>query len=130
MTTARPLWIMFITSIWVFIGLCGYKIVLHILNANQIIGAYPGGYDFKVFIAPFFLIGLELFLWFKMFRYPTHPARIFAGVVGLYILLMIVFVNVVVSDMYDHNVNNFVLFIYTYTGFGHAAYALFGKEGK
>lgn len=103
---------------------------MHVLYANQIFGAYPGGYDFKVFIAPFFLIGLELFLWFKMFRYAVHPARIFAGVVGLYILLMIVFVNAVVSDLYDRDINDFVLYLYAYTGFGHMAYALLGKEGS
>ena len=99
--TSRPLWIMFVTSVWIFIGLCGYKIVIHILFANQIIGAYPAGYNFKVLLAPFSLIGVELFLWFKMFRVPTHPARMFAGVIGLYILLMVVFVNIVVEGLYD-----------------------------
>ena len=126
--TARSLWIIFISSIWIFIGLCAYKIVLHILYASQIIGAYPGGYDFKVFVAPFFLIVMEIFLWFKMFRYCKHPARIFAGVVGLYIWLMVVLVNVIVTDLYDYEVNNYVLLLYAYAGFGHVAYALFGKE--
>ena len=129
METAKPLWVMFVTSVWAFIGLSGYKIVVHVLYANQIIGAYPAGYDFKVFIAPFFLIGLELFLWFKMFRYPAHPARMFAGVIGLYIWLMVIFVNLVVSDLYERDVNYIVLLIYGYAGLGHLAYAVFGKEG-
>lgn len=130
MTTSRPLWIMFVTSVWIFIGLCGYKIVIHVLYANQIIGAYPAGYNFKVLLAPIPLIGVELFLWFKMFRFPTHPARMFAGVIGLYILLMVVFVNIVVEDLYDRDINNIVLLIYGYAGLGHIAYALFGKEGR
>ena len=130
MKTSRQLWIMFVSSVWVLIGLCGYEIVIHVLHANQIINAYPSGYNFKVLLAPFFLIGVELFLWFKMFRYPTHPARMFAGVIGLYIWLMVVFVNIVVSGLYDRDINNIVLLIYGYAGLGHIAYALFGKEGR
>ncbi len=64
-----------------------------------------------------------------MFRYPAHPARMFAGVIGLYIWLMVIFVNLVVSDLYDRNVNYIVLLIYGYAGLGHLAYAVFGKEG-
>ena len=58
---------------------------MHHLYGNQIIGAYPAGNDFKVFVAPYFLMGLELFLCFKVFRYHAHPVRMFAGVVGLYL---------------------------------------------
>ena len=40
---------------------------MHHLYVNQIIGAYPAGNDFKVYAAPYFLMGLELFLCFKCF---------------------------------------------------------------
>lgn len=121
---------MFVTSVWIFIGLCGYKTVLHVLYAEQIIGGYPAGYNFKVLLGPFTLLGLELFLWFKMFRFPTHPARMFAGVMGLYILLMLVFVNILIKDLYVRDINNIELLMYGYVGLGHIAYALFGKEGR
>lgn len=53
-----------------------------------------------------------------MFRYPVHPAGMFAAVIGLYILLMVILVNVIVADVYDRGVNNFVLLLYGYAGLG------------
>lgn len=118
----------FVSSIWLFVGLSSCRAVLHVLGAEQIIGSYPAGYDYRLLIAPFFLLGFELFLWFKMFRYAAHPSRLFAGVVGAYILLMIVFVNLIVADMNDTEINGFVLFLYAYAGLGHLLYSVFGKE--
>ena len=128
--TARPLWIWFVTSVWTLIGLCAYKIVQHVLYANQVLGAYPAGYSMKVLIGPMFLLGVELYLWFKMFRYPIHPARMFAAVIGLYILLMVVVVNLAVADLYDRDINNTTLLIYGFAGLGPIMYALFGKQGR
>lgn len=128
MKTTGSIWIYFVTSVWLFIGLSGYRIISHVLYANQIIGNYPGGYDFKVFIAPFFLLGLEYFLWLKMFRYPVHPARMFAALIGLYIFFMVIIVNAIVADLYDKDINNFVLVLYGYAALGHISFALFGRE--
>jgi len=128
MPTTKPIWFLFVTSVWLFVVLNGYRIAAHLLHADQIIGAYPGGYDFKVFVAPFFLLGLELFLWFQMFRWQRHPARIFAGIVGGYIWLMVILVGLLVADVYDKDQNAWVLLIYGYAGIGHLAYAFLGKE--
>lgn len=122
------LWVFFVSSVWLFIGLSAYRVVLHILHAEQIIGSYPAGYDYRLLIAPFFLLGFELFLWFRMFRYAAHPSRLFAGLVGAYILLMIVFVNLVIADMNDSEVNGLLLSLYAYAGMGHLLYAMGGKE--
>ena len=128
MRTKLPVWPVFATAVWVFIGLNAYKIVVHIAHANQIIGAYPAGYDYKVLLAPFFLLGLELFLWLRMFRYAVHPARLFAGVVGAYVLFMVVVVNIIVADMNDTEMSGWLLFLYAYVAVGHLTYALFGDE--
>jgi hypothetical protein len=45
---------LFVTSIWMFIALNGNKAVIHLIKAGSFSEAYPGGYRFKVFIAPFF----------------------------------------------------------------------------
>ena len=123
-------WAFFVSSVWIFVGLSAYRVILHILQAEQIIGSYAAGYDYRILIAPFFLLGFELFLWFKMFRYAAHPSRIFAGIIGAYILLMIVFVNLVVADMNDIEIESFMLLLYAYTGIGHFFYALFGRETR
>lgn len=93
-------------------------------------GAYSGGYDFKVFIAPFFLLFFEIFLWFKMFKWCAAPARIFAGLVGLYIFLMVILVNYIVADLYDHELQVVNIWLYAFAGLGHLAYAFFGKENS
>jgi hypothetical protein len=128
LTNNRIIRFLFITSVWLFIALNGYKAVIHLIKAGSFSETYPGGYSFKVFIAPFFLISFELFLWFKMFRRSRHPSRIFAGIIGAYIWLMIIFVNVVVANLYDRNLPLFMLWLYAYAGAGHLAYAFFGKE--
>ena len=125
--TARPIWVMFVSSVWIFIGLCGYEMVVHVLDAAMIVGAYPAGYNIKVLIAPFFLTGMELLLWFGLFRHARRPALVFAAVVGTYILLMIVLVNWIVADLYNRDVNGVVLLIYGYAGLGHLVYAVLGR---
>ena len=77
---------------------------------------------------PFFLIAGELFLWFRMFRQARHPARIFAGLVGGYIFLMVVLVNALVAEIYDRTLPATQLWLYAFSGFGHCVYAFFGRE--
>lgn len=117
-----------VTSVWLFIALNAYQVVIHVTAASHILGAYPGGYTYKVFIAPFALIALELFLWFRMFRQSRHPARMFAGIVGAYIWLMVILVTVVVADLYGRDLSPPLLWLYAYAGAGHLGYAVFGKE--
>ena len=122
--------ILFFSSVWIFILLNIYQVTHHILISNEIMGKYPGGFDFKVFISPFLLLCAELFLWFKMFRYFSHPSRIFAGLIGGYVLLMTIFVNLVVSDLYNTEIPKLTLWLYFYVCFGHFVYAFFGKETR
>lgn len=126
-TDPRIRWL-FITSVWLFVALSGYAVIVRIMTAENILGAYPGGYDLRVLLAPFLLLSAELFLRFRFFRRPRPPARIFAGFVGVYILLMIVFVNLVVSDLYDREASALRLWLYAYAGGGHLAFAFLGKE--
>lgn len=102
--------------------------VSYAMSPDQVIGAYPAGYDFKVFLGPFFLAGFELFLWFRMFIHEREPARIFAGIMGAYILLMIIFVNLIVADLYEREVPVLVVWLYVYAGVCHLAYAFFGRQ--
>ena len=128
MKSNRFVWLLFVTSVWLFIGLNGYDVITHTMNARKIVDAYPGGYGIRVFIAPFFLIAGELFLWFKMFRPARHPARIFAGLVGGYIFLMVVLVNGLIAEVYDRTLPATLLWLYALSGTGHLIYAFFGRE--
>ena len=110
------------------IGVEAYQVVVHVIQSQEILDAYPGGYDIKVLIAPFMLLVAELFLWFKLFRWPCHPARIFAGLLGLYIWLMVIIVNLLVADLYDRELPDLILWLYAYAGTGHLLFALFGRE--
>lgn len=121
------LWIMFVTSVWALIGLCGFRAVTQYFDATRIVDGYPGGYGIKVLLAPFILLGFELTLWLKLFRYNAHPARLFSGLMGINILI-IIFINLIVADLYDRNINYIELLILCYSSLGHLAYALFGKE--
>lgn len=124
----RFVWLLLVTSAWLFIGLNGYEVIIHAMNARKIIDAYPGGYGVRVFIAPFFLIAGELFLWFRMFHPARHPARIFAGLVGGYIFLMVVLVNALVAEVYDRTLPTTLLWLYVFSGFGHFVYAFLGRD--
>ncbi len=118
----------FVTAIWLFIALNIYNMVVYAMNPGQVIGEYPAGYDFKVFLGPFFLVGFELFLWFRMFMHEREPARIFAGLMGAYILLMVIFVNLIVADLYEREISTIVVWLYAYAGIGHLSYAFFGRQ--
>ncbi len=113
---------------WTLIALSGYQIFIHISRAGDILAGYPGGYAMRVLIAPFLLLGFELFLWFWTFRRARPPARIFAGIVGAYILLMIVLVNALVAEVYGRTVPGAILGLYTLVGIGHLAFAFIGRQ--
>ncbi len=118
----------FVASVWLLVALCAYRMIIHVNNAGEILTSYPGGYAMKVFIAPFFLLGFELFLWFRMFRPARHPARIFAGLIGGYIFLMVVLVNGLIAEVYDRTLPATLLWLYAISGTGHLYYAFFGRE--
>jgi len=126
--TARPLRLLFVTSVWTLLVLCALQISVHVIAAGDIASAYPGGYGIRVLIAPFALFALELFLWAWIFRHPRPPARLFAGLIGAYVLVMHVVVGLLVTDLYHRNINDLVLLGYLYAGMGHVSYALFGKQ--
>lgn len=113
---------------WLFVALNGFKVVEHIRTADQIISAYPGGFDMKILIAPFVLLIAELFLWFRFFRWQRHPAKLFAGIIGAYIWLMIIVVNSINADLYERDMPILLFCLYAYTGAGHLTYAFFGRD--
>jgi len=112
------------------IGISATRSIVHMMQADDILDAYPGGYGIRVLIAPLFLLVAELFLWFKLFRRARAPARIFAGIVGVYILLMIVLANGLAAELYGSTLSAMLLWLYAYSSIGHLAYAYFGHENK
>jgi hypothetical protein len=128
MTGERVIRLLFVSAIWLFLALNGYRVIAHVMEADSIMGAYPGGYGARVFIAPLFLLLFELFLWFRLFRWSRHPARLFAGIIGAYIWLMVIFVNLVTADLYGRELSPALWWLYAYAGAGHVLFALFGRE--
>ena len=126
----RFVWLLFVTSVWLFVGLNGYEVIIHAMNAGKIVDAYPGGYGIRMFVAPFSLLAGELFLWFRMFRPARHPARMFAGLVGSYIFLMVILVNGLIAEVYDRALPATLLWLYALSGCGHLAYAFFGRDAR
>ena len=125
---ARPLRLFFVTSVWTLLILCALQISVHVILAGDIAAAYPWGYGVRVLVAPFLLFSIELFLWARMFRHPRPPARLLAGLVGAYVLLVNVLVAVLITDLYHRNVNDLILLGYLYAGMGHLSFALFGRD--
>ena len=126
----HTLWFLFVAPVWISIGLSAYRVVAHVVNADGIVSAYPGGYGFRVFVAPFMLLGFQLFFWFRYYQRARPPARILAGLIGGYILLMIVLVNALVAEVYDRSLPETVLWLYACTSIGHLAFALFGRDDR
>lgn len=127
---SRFIRLLFVISVWLTVALSAYRIIIHLMNVDGIMDAYPGGYRFRVFIAPFMLLGFELFFWFRFYRHSRPPSRIFAGMMGGYILLMIVLVNTLVAEVYDRALPATMLWLYTIAGIGHLVFAFFGREGR
>ena len=130
LTSHRVLSFVFAASVWISIGLSAYRVVAQVVNADGIQSAYPGGYGFRVFVAPFMLLGFQLFFWFRYYRRARPPARILAGLIGGHILLMIVLINALVAEVYDRSLPETMLWLYACTGIGHLAFALFGRENR
>ena len=130
MQNHRVVWLLFVTSVWMLITLSTYRSIVHMMYVNDILGAYPGGFGYEVFLAPFLLLAAELFLWFKLFRRARSPGRVFAGIVGAYVLLMVVIVNAQVAEIYDRAMPAMLVWLYVYSSIGHLVYAYFGRECK
>jgi hypothetical protein len=87
--------------------------------------AFFSGRSFSLGLSCF---SVSLFLWFRLFRHEHEPARVFAGIMGAYILLMIIFVNLIVANLNEREIPVVVVWLYVYAGMGHLAYAFFGRQ--
>lgn len=129
MLTARPLWLFFLSSIWLLLIYSGYQAVDYLVRAGDIMESTLPGYGARVVIAPLLLFGGEFVLWLKLFRHERPGARIMAGLVGI-LLLLLIFVMAVSADLWQKNYPGHLYWIFSYVAAGHLVYAMFGRERK
>ena len=127
---SKLLWIFFVTSVWLFIVLLIDACVdtfLHFKELNEVVA---GRYHAGVLFGPFIALGMELFFWRRFFRYPVDGARVFAALMGLFIFLKIILVELIVSDLLDKENDSLMMWLFVYAGSGHLFFALFGKDKR
>ncbi|MGB5833104.1 MAG: hypothetical protein WBG92_14070 [Thiohalocapsa sp.] len=114
-------------SVWLLIVLCAWQALRHIAMADQILSD-EGPFGLRTLLWPFVVLGLELILWLRWLRPRRAPGRLFAGLMGAYLLLGVVLVNLVFADMHDHDISAGLLWLYGLIGTAHLWYAIAGSE--
>lgn len=120
------LWRNFVISVWVLIGFCAVNTVQILGQAEAVHAAY-GPFGARVILWPIALGAIELMLWFRPFRHGQSGARLMAGFMGLVLLLRPILVALIVSDLYDRDVNWLSWWIYMYVAVSHLGFAVGGK---
>ena len=132
--TAKPIWIFFITSVWLFMAASLYGCVDILLNYKDILASYPAasatGRTAQLLLGPIVFFGVEFTFWNIAFRYPADGARILAGFMALIVFFKIIFVSYIVSDLMDPGSEAPTQWLYWYIGLGHMTFALFGKDKR
>jgi len=114
----------FFSAVWLLIGLMVWIAVSNAMDSTWVDRFYYAGYHSRVLLAPYMVGGLELFFWFRFFRHEDDGARVFAGLVGLFVfvLLLVMALNWRVTGPWHPLAVAALLYIAA----AHVAYALFG----
>jgi hypothetical protein len=121
------LWKNFVTSVWVLIGFCAVNTVQILGQAEAVHAAY-GPFGARVMLWPIAIGAIELMLWFRPFRHRQPGARLMAGFMALVLLMRPVFVALIVSDLYEREVNWLAWWIYMYVAVSHLGFAFAGRR--
>lgn len=119
------LWRNFVISVWVLIGFCALNAIAMTGKVAWLHQAY-GPFAGRVIMWPFAVGSIELLLWFRPFRHRESGARLMAGFMGVMLLLKPVFVALIVSDLYDREIDMLSWWIYLYVAISHLAFAFGG----
>jgi hypothetical protein len=122
------LWLAFAVSVWMFILLNGYEAVYHLTHTQFSSPPYPNRYALGASILPIMLFGFELYMWFRFFRHPREPAKIFSGLIGGYIFLFVIVIHLLSTGSYEYSSNESLILAYLYIGGAHLSFAFFGEE--
>ena len=131
--TSRPLWIFFITSVWLFMGWLLYHGVWDIIHYADVLSENPAavaaGYSGRFIFGTIVLFGMEFTFWYKFFRYPIDGARVFAALMGL-TMILVIFGRYVVADLLEPEKIAPTQWFFWYVALGHLSFALFGKDKR
>jgi hypothetical protein len=120
--------IAFVAGVWLLIGVSAWYAYLNAVDSTWVDRFFYAGYHTRVLLAPYIIGGAELFFWFRFFRHEDDGARVFAGLVGFYVLaqLLIMALNWNVTGPW-HPLTVVAL---AFIAGAHVAYALFGGRRR
>ena len=131
--TSKPLWIFFITSVWLFMGFLLYHGVWDIIHYAEVLSENPAavatGKSAQFIFGTLILFGMEFTFWYKFFRYPTDGARVFAAFMGI-AMILVIFISYVIADLLSSEKDALTLWFFWYVALGHLSFALFGKDKR
>jgi len=118
----------FVAAVWLLIGLMARVAVSNALDSTWVDRYYYAGYHARVLLAPYIVGGLQLFFWFRFFRHEDDGARVFAGMVGFFLLalLLVMALNWRVTGPW----HPLVVAALVYIAGAHLAYAIFGGRRR
>ncbi len=118
----------FVTAVWLVIGLAAWTAVSNAADSTWVDRFYYAGYHTRALMAPYVVGALQLFFWFRFFRHEEDGARIFAGMMGVFVLvqLLLMALNWSVSGPW----HPLVVAALCYIAGAHLAYALFGGRRR
>ena len=106
----------------------GLIFILNLLQFNEIDQAY-GPFTGKVVMGAFVVGFVEYLNWHNFFNGLRDGSRIFAGFIGIFIVLFGLLVPSIISDLYDKPLNENIWYFFLYIGLSHLLFAFFSKQG-
>jgi hypothetical protein len=118
----------FVIGVWLLVGVSAWSAYLNAMDSTWVDRFFYAGYHTRVLLAPYIIGGVELFFWFRFFRHEDDGARVFAGLVGFFVLaqLLVMTLNWSVTGPW-HPLTMAAL---VYIACAHLAFALFGGRRR
>lgn len=127
--TARSVRLLFVSSVWLLLAFSAWQMVDYFFRAHEIFQTHLPGYSARILLGPLVIFSGELMLWFGLFRDENPGARIMAGFVGLYALILLFVMNIS-ADLWQIAYPVYLHWLYLYAALGHLAYAFLGRERR
>ena len=120
-------WKNFVVSVWLLLAYCAVLTVIIFASADRVSEVF-GPFSVRVSLWPIAWGIVEGMFWIRPFRHREDGARLIAGILGVLLLLLGVFVPIIVADLYAFPISRFEVLFLLYIAVSHVLFAFLGAE--
>lgn len=125
MSTHWLLRLLFVISVWTLIGVSAWQFI-YFMRWSESYQVVAPAFQARVYMGPLVIGGMELLFWFRFFADQRHGARLFAAMMGFFMLILVLVAAL--TGPAQGSIGDHYFWVYAIVGVIHLAYSVGGKE--